>query len=374
MFKLISKTKSIAVVLLVTVLLLGLTSSLGMTKESSEDRFIGASIKIIHNVWEGLFAETFRWYSEDHGWKYNVLGARGDPTLQNTHIRRLVNMGADGLVVAAQDADVTASAVEYAADHDIPVFTTDADVNSEDVVMYVGYSGVRASHILGEKIVEYLKNDLEPKGEVQGRVLEIRGPLGGASANDRHNGFIEVMNKYEGVTVDTAVGDFQRGPAKTNALPKVRARDYDVLYAGNGPMVMGGISALEAVGKDPSEMFIVTIDAMPSVIDAIKAGKVDYAFDQPCPWYNPIALYYMDKYLTEGPESLPEVGETIEAEDIPIEPQEHSGIVWWKTPMWAPAKITTRAGHLWFQTSGILVDKSNADLPSLWANAELPGW
>lgn len=131
---------------------------------------------------------------------------------------------------------------------------------------------------------------------------------------------------------------------------------------------------MEAVGKDVRDKFVTTIDAMPAVLDAIKQGKVNYAFDQPAPLYNPIALTYLDQYIAHGESALPEPGETIRAGDLGIEPAEHSGITWWKESTWAPAKITTREGHLWFQTSGVLVDKSNADMPSLWANADLPGW
>ncbi len=367
--------KKTLVGLIVAALVIGLVGSMAVAQnQNDQQRFFGISTKIVHNVWEGLFQNTFRWYCEDNGWRYTAMNARGEPTLQTTQIRRLVDMGVNGLIVSAQDADVTASAVDYATEHDVPVFTADADVNSEKVKMYVGYSGVRASKVLGEKIVEHLKNEVEPVGKVEGRVLEIRGPLGGASANDRHNGFIEVMNKYDGVEVETVVGDFLRSKAKTNALPKIRTRDFDAMYAGNGPMVMGGVSAMESAGKDPAEKFIVTIDAIPSVIEAIKKDKVDLAFDQPAPFYTPIALHYMNKYLEEGEEALPEPGETITAEDLNIEAAEHSGMTWWKTPMWAPAKITTRQGHLWFQTNGILVNKSNADLGSLWANADLPGW
>lgn len=367
--------KKAAVGLIIAVLVTGLIGSLAVAQDQTEQqRFYGIATKIVHNVWEGLFQNTFRWYCEDNGWRYTAMNARGEPTLQITQIRRLVDMGVDGLIVAAQDADVTASGVKYATEHDVPVFTTDADVNSEQVAMYVGYSGVRASRMLGEEIVEHLREEVEPVGEVEGNVLEIRGPMGGASAEDRHNGFIEVMDEYEGIEVETVVGDFQLGPAKENALPKVRARDFDAMYAGNGPMAMGGVSAMESAGEDPTETFIVTIDATPQVIKAIKEGKVSAAFDQPASFYNPIALYYMNKYLEEGEEALPEPGETVTAEDLNIEPAEHSDITWWEEATWAPAQITTREGHLWFQTSGILVDKSNADLPSLWANADLPGW
>lgn len=356
------------------ILIVGVLSAFGFAQEKGEDRFVIYSTTRVFNVWEGLHRNCFRWYAEDQGWRYNTMQAQAEPTLQVTHIRRMVDMGPDGLVIESFNADVTAEGAKYADEHGVPVFTVDADTNYENVKMFVGFSGVRAGRRLAEKTIEYLKNDLEPIGETEGRILVVRGNIGNATADDRTNGFMEVVEKHDGITIETVIGEHRREVAKEAASPKVRARDYDVIYTTNGPMAIGTISAMEDVGKNVEDRFIVTIDAMPSVVEAIKEGKVDYALDQPVTFYNPIALYYLGKYLEEGESALPEVGETITAEDLTIEPAEHAGIVWWKDPVWAPAKITTNQGHLWFQTAGRLVDASNVDDPSLWSNADLPGW
>lgn len=363
-----SKIVVIAITIIAIVIIGGVAC---FPRGSGEESFFGISTKVVQEVWEGLFQDSFKWYCEDMEWDYHMLQARGDPILQTEHIRRLVDMGADGIIVSAQDRYAPISSLKYAQDKGVPVICADSDVDSVFVKMYVGFSGFRASRLLGDKVVEYLGNEVDPIGDVQGKVLEVRGPLGLASAGDRHDGFMEVMDEHPGIEVHTVDGGFMQESAKYMSIPKLASVDFDVIYVANGPMILGVINAMETIDQDPAQKFVVGIDATPRVLDAIRAGKVKYVFDQPCPFYNPIALYYLNKYLEEGSDALPKVGETITAEDLHIEPTEHKEWVWWEVPTWAPATITTREGHLWFQTAGVMVDENNCDTEWLWGNAEI---
>ncbi|MFW6138181.1 MAG: sugar ABC transporter substrate-binding protein [Spirochaetota bacterium] len=339
---------------------------------------IGLSVKIVSNTWEALFEKSFIWYCEDRGYDYITNQAQGDPALQVTQSQQMIRAGIDGLIVAAQDADAAKPIVDMANEENIPVFTTDADINHPDVKMYIGFSGVRAGRILGEKLAEYLKNEVEPIGKVQGVVLEMRGPLGGASATDRSEGFHDIIDKYDGVEVLQALGKYQETPAKREAEAMLRRQpEIDAIYSGNGPMCVGAIEAMKDLGLDPTKIYVATIDAMPAVIDRIKKDEIDICLDQPCPFYNPIAVHYLVRYLEEGEAALPEVGQTITADEIELSTGvKHMGIdVWAADEAWAPAQIVEGiAGHLWFQTSAVQVTEKNADAGYLWANVKLPGW
>jgi len=78
---------------------------------------------------------------------------------------------------------------------------------------------------------------IEPIGKVAGRVLEMLGPLGGASAIDRSEGFHSIIDKYPDIEVVQALGEFQETPAKTQAESILRKDpNIDALYSANGPM------------------------------------------------------------------------------------------------------------------------------------------
>jgi ABC-type sugar transport system substrate-binding protein len=239
----------------------------------------------------------------------------------------------------------------------------------------VGFSGSRAGAELGQKIVGYLKNKYN--GEVKGTVLEMMGPLGGASAQDRSNGFHSVIDKYTSVKVLQAEGNFQEAPGKTAAENVLRSNpNIDAIYSANGPMAVGAVEAMKDLGMDTSKVYTVTIDAVPGVISMIKSGKINAALDQPAGFYVPIAEHYLVNYLKEGDKALPKVGETVTAKDLNLNTDvEHVGIYPWSdNSAWAPAKISKEYGHLWFQTAAVMVTKSNADAPYLWANVKIPGY
>jgi ribose transport system substrate-binding protein len=370
------KSKLNVATLVFVVALLMVTFSLSISGIAAEKYKFGLDTKIISNTWEWLFGKSFEWYCEDNGYDWISNEAGGDPAVQLTQSKQMIQTGVDGLIICAQDSDAARPIVDWANDANIPVFTTDADINHPDVKMYIGYSGFLAGQKLANMLVEYLKNEVEPIGKVAGRVLEMVGPLGGASAIDRSKGFHSVVDQYPDVEVVQGLGEYQETPAKIQAEAILRKDPHiDALYSGNGPMCNGAVNAMKDLGLDPTKIFIATIDANPEVLDKIRAGEITVAVDQPCPFYNPIAVYYLQKYLEEGESALPKVGTTVTADDINISGKPHLDTdIWAAKTAWSPASISEREGHLWFQTNALVVTKENADAQYLWANIKVAGW
>lgn len=166
-------------------------------------------------------------------------------------------------------------------------------------------------------MVDYLKTKYH--GQVRGTVLEMLGPLGGASSIDRSKGFHDVIDQYKGVKVIQAVGDFQEAPAKTAADNVLRAHPrIDACYSANGPMATGAVEAMKDLAIDPTKVYTVTIDATPSVLPLIKNGDIKVALDQAPAFYTAIAAHYLVAYLQKGDAALPKVGDTITASDLKL--------------------------------------------------------
>jgi ribose transport system substrate-binding protein len=346
----------------------------GVRERSNPSIFIGLDTKTVTNSWEGYFQDSFEWFAQDHHWKYIADEAGGDPAVQITQARQMIDSGVKGLIVSAQDAVAAKPIVDFASQKNIPVFTADADINSPNVKMYVGFSGERAGKELTQRLVDYLKSKYN--GQVKGTVLEMMGPMGGASSIDRSKGFHDVIDQYPNVKVIQAVGDFQEAPGKTAALNVLRANPrIDACYSANGPMAVGAVEAMKDLGIDPSKVFTATIDATPGVLALIKTGDIRMALDQAPGFYTAIAAHYLAEYLTKGDAGLPKVGDTVTSSDLNLSTGvKHAGQdIWADNNAWAPAKITQEFGHLWFQTGAVLVTKENADSPTLWANIKLPG-
>ncbi|HTP27426.1 MAG TPA: sugar ABC transporter substrate-binding protein [Anaeromyxobacteraceae bacterium] len=335
--------------------------------------FVGLDTKTVTNSWEGYFQDSFEWFAKDHHYKWVAEEAGGDPAVQITQCRQMINSGVKGLIVSAQDAEAAKPIVEFATASKVPVFTADADIDSPNVRMYVGFSGERAGEELTRHLVDFLKS--EHQGQVRGTVLEMLGPEGGASSIQRSKGFHDVIDQYHDVKVIQAVGDFQEAPAKTAALNVLRANpSIDAVYSANGPMAVGAVEAMKDLNIDPLKVYTVSIDATPEVLTMIKSGEIRMALDQPPGFYTAIATHYLAAYLAKGEKALPKVGETITAKELNLNTRvKHAEVYpWADNAAWAPAKITSEFGHLWFQTGAIVVTKSNADAPFLWANIKLP--
>jgi len=370
------KSKLNVATLVFVVVLLMVTFSLSVSGIAAEKYKFGLANMQVLCSWEWLFGKSFEWYCEDNGFDWISNEAGGDPAVQLTQAKQMIQTGLDGLIINAVNSDAAKPIVDWANEANIPVFTTNSDVNHPDVKMYIGYSGFLAGQKLGNMLVEYLKNEVEPIGKVAGRVLEMFGILGGATSEDRSGGFHSVVDKYPDIEVVQAIGKGQETPAKIQAEAILRKDPHiDALYSADGQMCNGAINAMKDLGLDPTNIFIAVIDASPQVLDKIRAGEITVAVDQPCPFYNPIAVYYLQKYLEEGESALPKVGTTVTPDDINISGKPHLGTdIWAVKTAWSPASISEKDGHLWFKTNALVVTKENVDAQYLWGNIEVPGW
>jgi ribose transport system substrate-binding protein len=370
-----NKLKVTTLVFVVTLLIVIIFSLSGSGIAAAKYKF-GFDTWAIQSSWEWLFGKSFEWYCEDNGYDWISNEASADPAIQLTQTKQMILGGVDGLVICAVDPDTAKSIVDWANEANIPVFTADGDINHPDVKMYIGYSGFLAGQKLGNIVVEYLKNEVEPIGKVTGRVLEIIGKLGPGTMLERSQGFHSVLDQYPDVKVIQALGENEEAPAKIQTEALLRKDPHiDALFSCNGQMCNGAVNAMKELGLDPTKIFVATIDANPEVLDKIRAGEIRIAVDQPCPFYTPIAVYYMRKYLEEGESALPKAGTTVTADDINISGKFHLNTdIWAAKTAWSPALVSEINGHLWFQTNAMVVTKENVDAQYLWANIEVPGW
>ena len=390
-----TKSRKFLAVLLVGILAVSLIGGLATTvkaQEEEEEIFIGLSAHAVRNSWEDLYVKAFNWYCQDISEQRDDLNIRTtwtqagyNASLQVTQARRLIDMGIDGLIISPWNVEALRTVMNYAEKKDVPVITTNTIVNSSYPLMFVGYGARRGARQLGERIVEYLKTEVEPEGKVEGTVLELSSGPGTSEDVIRGGGFHEAVDQYEDVKVVTKVAESMRNQAKTKTLNTLRGgAEIDAVFAQNGSMGLGANAAFDTYsGVTPKDVFIATVDAFPDILEEIGKGNIDVGLDQPPAFYNPIAVHYMVKYLEEGEEALPDYGETINAEDLEIRTgNQHLGVDPWAEAIWAPAKIEHMTeysdqitnDHKWFQTNAVFVTEENYDSPLLWGNFPLPGW
>ncbi|NBE99647.1 ABC transporter substrate-binding protein [Nonomuraea sp. KC401] len=159
----------------------------------------------------------------------------------------------------------------------IPVILTDRAVDSKDTTLYKTFLGsdfIEEGRKAGQWLVEEYK---DATGTVN--IVELQGTTGSAPANDRKEGFAEVIGadpKFKVIASQT--GDFTRAKGKEVMEAFLKSNpDIDVLYAHNDDMGLGAIEAIEGAGKVPGQdIKIITVDAVKDGMQALADGKINF--------------------------------------------------------------------------------------------------
>ncbi len=158
----------------------------------------------------------------------------------------------------------------------IPVILTDRAVTA-DPSLYAGFIGsdfIEEGRKAARWVVEQFK---DPALKVN--ILELEGTIGSAPANDRKQGFAEIIAAHPNFRiVRSQSGDFTRSKGKEamEAMLTAEAGKIHVLYAHNDDMAIGAIQAIEEAGLKPGQdIRIVSIDAVRGAFEAMIAGKLN---------------------------------------------------------------------------------------------------
>ncbi len=335
---------------------------------------MGFSTYFRGGAWITAFLDATEFYATDQNFDYNEFGNQESAEQQVSDIRQMANQGYDGILLNTWNSEAVNPAIEDAVDQGVPVFTANVDATTDAVTMYVAFSNEAAATTAGEQTIAELEEEKPDQNSYE--VLEVFGAPAQQIAQQRSAGFVDTIESADGFEiVDTVQGEFTREDAQRVVSEWINANGTpDAIYASNLSMGNGVVTALDnqdalAERGEDDHVVLVQLDAGPQVISNIDDGFVDAAIDQPNYFYGPIALEYMRRYVEgDGEAEIPEVGTTVTEDDLTIEPAEHKGVELWSEPVWAPAEIVEKDGHVQFQTSSVVVTEENADEPYHWGN------
>ena len=157
---------------------------------------------------------------------------------QIEQIRQFVNDGINLLIVAPNQATTISPVIDEVYDKGIPVIVFDRKTNSEKFTAIIGAD----NHEMGRLMGEYIATRLNGKG----RVLEIKGLKGSSPAIERHEGFLEALEAYPGITL---VASLQGDWTEQSAIDAIKAfkgdlSHIDFVFGQNDRMAVGASKAL----------------------------------------------------------------------------------------------------------------------------------
>lgn len=203
--------------------------------------------------------------------------AKDDSRQQIADIRRFIQEGVDLLVVSPNQAVPITPVVEEAFDKGIPVIVVDRKILSDKYTAYIGADNYEIGKDVGNYVVDKLGK--------RGSVLEITGLTGSTPATDRHQGFVNALQKYPDIRILESI---DAGWLQSQAMEKMDSalRKYphiDLVYAHNDPMAVGAYLAAHRQNRQADISFI-GIDALPNPdcgVDQVLRKVLDATFIYP---------------------------------------------------------------------------------------------
>ncbi len=227
------------------------------TNKQEKEYVIGFSQCMTDDVWrQAMEIEMNIEASNYDNLSILLRDAHENNQLQVDQIKELINKKVDVLIISPNESDfITPIAVEaYRAG--IPTIIVDRKINSEEYTSYVGGD----SYEIGKMAGEYASS-LLPSGAT---ILEVWGTKSTSPAQERHNGFINGLDKTKNFRFLTIEGKWRREIAKTETEKIKDYSEIDLVYAHNDVMALGTREAI--------------IETDSSILSNIKILGVDGAF------------------------------------------------------------------------------------------------
>ena len=206
---------------------------------------------------------------KDMGVKVNYSESANDPQKQAQLIDAAVTEKVDGIAASAPNPDALRDPLKKAVDAGIPVITLNsgqAESASLGAITHVGQDEIVAGEAAGKRLAE-------GGGQKLLCVIHEQGNIGlNQRCEGAANGFGgEVENlQVKGVAdVSTTLTEIQSKLESDDSIDTVLSLNPDI-----------AVAARDAVRGAGSEAKVATFDLSGDVVQAIKAGEIDFAVDQ----------------------------------------------------------------------------------------------
>lgn len=256
--------------------------SAGCKKTSEAKYVIGFSQCTTTEPWRALFnrllvAEAAKMPDV----RLDVLDAQDQTARQVADMESFINRKVDAILISPREAPGLTAIVERATSAGIPVVVLDRDVNTKNYACFVGGDNMEIGREAGRYAVEALGGPSNAKGFI----YEIWGGQASTPAQERHNGFHEIVDKEAGIKVEgNQDGDWKQRKGYDIMETALKRYDkIDLVYAHNDPMAYGAHLAAKDAGREKGIRF-VGIDAIPEEgCMWVKSGELAATFVYPPP-------------------------------------------------------------------------------------------
>jgi len=282
------------------------------------------------------------------GYKTVTLNADNKTDVQQGQMNDAILLNPDAIVIAPVDFNALTPSIERAREAGIPVMIFDRQITST-MIDFTSVAGtVEIGHVAAGEIQRLLT---ERNGAVSGKVLQVLGDPGDPYTLDIQKGFEELMAAYPDVEIITKPAmQWEASNAGSIVADQMLANpDIDLIFVHAAHLAVAAVASLEAAGKKPGDVMLVSSNGAPVGLDLIRQGWEQVEVEQPLYAQAAAIAMFADK-VVNGEELKPGTYNVLGLEsELTIE-------------SWGPN----------IKIPGAAITPDNVDETSFWGNLKAP--
>lgn len=237
-------------------------------KGGAKKLVIGATMLSMQNEFIVNVNDAMAKKAEAEGVDLITVDAERSALKQVEQVESFIAQNVDAILLNPCEVEASSPAVAKALAAHIPVINVNSETSTQPTA-FVGSDDAESARIAMKFIADKLGG--------KGNVLIMQGYMGQAAQLKREQGAREILKQYPGLTLlASQTGEWDR--AKALSLMENWIQSYgskiQAVFCQNDEMGMGAVKALTDAGlKD--KVVVVSIDAIPDAVQAVKKGSLD---------------------------------------------------------------------------------------------------
>ncbi|HJR23007.1 MAG TPA: sugar ABC transporter substrate-binding protein [Dongiaceae bacterium] len=219
-------------------------------------------------------------FLKDVGYEPVTLNADNKTDLQQSQMNDVINLKPKAIVLAAVDFNALQPSIEKARAAGIPVMIFDRQITATPSDFTSVAGTVEIGYVAAGEIQRLLK---EKNGDVKGKVLQVLGDPADPYTLDIQKGFEERMKEFSGVEIISLPAmQWEASNAGTIVADQLLANpDIDLIFVHAAHLAVAAVASLEAKGKKPGDVLLVSSNGAPVGLDLIRKGWEQVEVEQP---------------------------------------------------------------------------------------------
>lgn len=219
-------------------------------------------------------------FMADVGYEVVTLNADNKTDLQQSQMNDTILQKPAAIILAAVDFNALAPSIEKARAAGIPVMIFDRQITSTPSDFTSVAGTVEIGQVAAGEIQRLLT---ERKGSVKGKILQVLGDPADPYTLDIQKGFEDKMKAFpEAQIITLPAMQWEASNAGTIVSDQIVANpDIDLIFLHAAHLSVAAVAALEAKGKKPGDVMMISSNGAPVGLDLIRKGWLNVEVEQP---------------------------------------------------------------------------------------------